>query len=391
MRELILALNAGSSSLKAAAFGSSASLEKLAEASVDRIATRQASLSLALGGRLPERVAIAARTHEEAFRAILERLEQADLSTFIGIGHRVVHGGARYANPEVVTPSMVDTLRGLEPFDPEHLPAQISLIEVALKRFPNALHVGCFDTGFHHDLPPVARRLAIPRKFDEVGVRRYGFHGISYAYLMGELERYDPKMAKGRVVLAHLGNGASLAAVQGGRCIDTSMAMTPAAGIPMGTRSGDLDPGLVDYLARICSLTLDQINRMVHLESGLLGISETTSDMEELLELETSDSRAAEAVAIFCYQVSKWIGAYAAAMGGLDGLVFAGGIGEHAPEIRTRICAKLGFLGIALDEAKNKGNGPLISDGSVKVFMIPTDEEKMIAREVQVKLLDRAR
>jgi acetate kinase len=238
----------------------------------------------------------------------------------------------------------------------------------------------------------VARLLPIPRRYEAQGVRRYGFHGLSYAYLMEELATVaGPEAAKGRVILAHLGNGASLAAVRNGKSIDTSMSLTPAAGFPMSTRSGDVDPGLVSYLARTEKMSAKKFDEMANFESGLLGISETSSDMHDLLESEGGDVRAAEAVAIFCYQVKKWIGAFAAALGGLDTLVFAGGIGEKAPTIRARICDGLGFFGIELDQKRNAEHAPWISNGTsrVKVRVIRTDEELMIARSViQILHLD---
>jgi acetate kinase len=246
--------------------------------------------------------------------------------------------------------------------------------------------VACFDTAFHHDLPRVAQLLPIPRRYEAQGVRRYGFHGLSYAFLMGELARLaGTKAAQGRVILAHLGNGASLAAVYRGKSMDTSMSFTPTAGVPMSTRSGDLDPGLVWYLARTEHLDAKGFNEMVNFKSGLLGVSETSSDMRDLLEHETQDVRAAEAVALFCYQVKKWIGAFAAALGGLDTLVFAGGIGENAPVVRARICDGMGFLGIQLEERRNAANEGVISSETsrVPVRVIPTDEELMIARMVR--------
>jgi acetate kinase len=245
--------------------------------------------------------------------------------------------------------------------------------------------VACFDTAFHHDLPRVARLLPIPRRYEAQGVRRYGFHGLSYAFLMGELAHLaGTEAALGRVILAHLGNGASLAAVHRGKSMDTSMSFTPTAGVPMSTRSGDLDPGLTWYLARTAGLDAKGFSEMVNFKSGLLGVSETSSDMRDLLEHEMQDVRAAEAVALFCYQVKKWIGAFAAALGGLDTLVFAGGIGENAPTVRTRICDGLGFLGIELDEKQNATNEGVISakTSGIPVRVIPTDEERMIARMV---------
>jgi acetate kinase len=301
------------------------------------------------------------------------------------VGHRVVHGGPKYSKPQRITAEMVEELHRLSPFDPEHLPEEILLIEAFQRRFPDLPQVACFDTAFHHDLPRVARLLPIPRRYEAQGVRRYGFHGLSYEFLMGELSRLaGSEAAQGRVILAHLGNGASLAAVHHGKSVDTSMSFTPTAGVPMSTRSGDLDPGLVWYLARTEGLDAKRFNEMVNFQSGLLGVSETSSDMRDLLEHESGDVRAAEAVALFCYQVKKWIGAFAAALGGLDTLVFAGGIGENAPPVRTRICDGLGFLGIELQEKRNVANEGVISAAAsgVGVRVIRTDEEQMIARSV---------
>jgi acetate kinase len=253
------------------------------------------------------------------------------------------------------------------------------------QRFPDLFQVACFDTAFHHDMPRVARMLPIPRRYEAKGVRRYGFHGLSYEFLMGQLaELGGAEAANGRVILAHLGNGASLAAVRRGKSVDTSMSLTPTAGVPMSTRSGDLDPGLLWYLARTENMSAKKFNEMVNFQSGLLGISETSSDMHDLLASEAHDVRAAEAVALFCYQVRKWIGAFSAALGGLDTLVFAGGIGENAATVRARICDGLGFLGIELDPQRNAKHEPWISSGTgrVKVRVIRTDEELMIARSV---------
>jgi acetate kinase len=252
---------------------------------------------------------------------------------------------------------LVEELRQLSPFDPEHLPEEILLTEAFHRRFPDLPHVACFDTAFHHDLPRVAQLLPIPRRYEVQGVRRCGFHGLSYAFLVGELARLaGTEAAQGRSILAHLGNGASLAAVRDGKPVDTSMSFTPTAGVPMSTRSGDLDPGLVWYLARAEKMSAKQFNEMVNFESGLLGVCETSSDMRDLLDSESRDVRASEAVALFCYQVKKWIGSFAAALGGLDTLVFAGGVGENAPAVRERICDGLGFLGIELDQKRNAKN-----------------------------------
>jgi acetate kinase len=296
-----------------------------------------------------------------------------------------VHGGPKYSEPQLITAEMVEELHRLSPFDPEHLPEEILLTEAFHRRFPQLPQVACFDTAFHHDLPRVAQLLPIPRRYEAQGVRRYGFHGLSYEFLMGELARLDdPAASKGRVILAHLGNGASLAAVRDGESVDTSMSFTPAAGLVMSTRSGDVDPGLVSYLWRSEQMTAAQFDKMINHESGLLGVSESSSDMRDLLAHETQDVRAAEAVALFCYQVRKWIGAYAAALGGLDTLVFAGGIGENAPVIRARICEGMEFLGIEIEEKQNAVNEGVISTQAsrVAVRVIHTDEELTIARSV---------
>ena len=237
------------------------------------------------------------------------------------------------------------------------MPGEILLAQAFHCRFPDLPQWACFDTAFHHDLPRVAKMLPIPRRFEAQGVRRYGFHGLSYEFLVGELGRLAGlEAATGHVILAHLGNGASLTAVRDGKSIDTSMGFTPTAGVPMSTRSGDLDPGLVWYLTRTDGFDAKCFNEMVNSQSGLLGISESSSDMHDLLNIEAQDFRAAEAIALFCYQVKKWIGSFAAALGGLDTLVFSGGIGENAPIVRARICDGLEFLGIELEEKQNSAN-----------------------------------
>jgi acetate kinase len=290
----------------------------------------------------------------------------------------------RHAEPERITPKLLAELRRITAFDPEHLPRELALIEAFRLRHPKLPQVACFDTAFHRTMPRIATLLPLPRRYEAKGVRRYGFHGLSYAYLMEELGRLDPAAAKGRVILAHLGSGASLAAVRGGQGIDTSMGFTPTSGLVMSTRTGDLDPGVVYYLARTERMTAPQFQQMVNHRAGLLGLSGTSSDLRDLLAREGKDARAAEAVALFCYQVKKWLGAFVAALGGLDTLVFAAGIGENAPLVRERICDGLGYFGIELDRTRNAQNAPLISTdaGRVKIRVIRTDEELMIARSV---------
>ena len=326
-----------------------------------------------------------ASDHKSAATFLMDWLEgQPGFESVRAVGHRVVHG-MQHTAPELVTQGLLDELDRISPYDPDHLPSEIELIEAFRQRHPKLPQVACFDTAFHRTMPRVAKLLPIPRRYDAKGVERYGFHGLSYAYLMEELARLgDPAATAGRVILAHLGNGASLAAVRDGKSIDTSMGFTPTAGLVMSTRSGDLDPGLAPYLARTEHMTTQQFYEMVNHGSGLLGVSETSSDMRDLLAQEASDIRAAEAVALFCYQAKKWLGSFAAALGGLDTLVFTGGIGENAPLVRARICEGLGFLGIEIGERPNAGSGAVISTDTsrVTVRVIPTDEDLMIARSV---------
>jgi len=383
----VLTINGGSSSIKFALFEVGDSLRRILEGGVERIGQPEATLRVKGLNKADDfSRLVKAPDHTAAVDALMDGIEEhIGREALAAVGHRVVHGGQKYWEPQRITPEMIAELRRLSPFDPEHLPEEILLTEAFHRRFPDLPQVACFDTAFHHNMPRVARLLTIPRRYEALGVHRYGFHGLSYAYLMRELVRIaGAQAANGRVILAHLGNGASMAAVRDGRSIDTTMAFTPAAGLMMSTRSGDVDPGLVSFLARSEKMTAPQFDRMVNHESGLLGISETSSDMRELLGREAGDVRAAEAVALFCYQAKKWIGAYAAALGGLDTLVFAGGIGENAPPVRARICAGLGFLGIELDESRNAEAAEVIStDASrVTVRVIRTNEELMIARLV---------
>lgn len=383
----LLTVNAGSSSVKWALFRVATPPIRTETGHIERIGLPDGIVTVTdpATGRQARRVA-QVPSHTEAARLLIEHLTESGKGTGIqAIGHRVVHGGNRYADPDVVSGEMIEELRRLSPYDPEHLPAELALIEALAGRYPQAPQVACFDTGFHQHLPPVARLMAIPRRYEKQGVRRYGFHGLSYASLMEELERVAGReAARGRVILAHLGNGASMAAVRNGVSIDTSMGFTPTSGLPMSTRSGDLDPGLVSYLARTEGLTADQFHHMVNAESGLLGISELSSDLRDLLAHENQDTRAADAVALLCYQGKKYIGAYAAALGGVDQLVFSGGIGEHSAVVRARMCEGLECLEIHLDHAANQAHAPIISSSQsrVTVRVIHTDEESQIARSV---------
>ena len=382
----VLTINGGSSSIKFALYRIDEPPKRLIYGKVDRIGLPGTNLTFSDSVQNRQvNYSIKASDHKSAATLLINWLiEHVELSSVKAVGHRVVHG-MNYSAPELVTQELLDELRRISPYDLDHLPSEIELIEALRQHYPELPQVACFDTAFHRTMPRVARLLAIPRRFDAIGIQRYGFHGLSYSYLLEELVRIaGPKAAQGRVILAHLGNGASLAAIREGKSIDTSMGFTPTGGLPMGSRPGDLDPGVSWYLMQTEKLTPIQFNNLINHESGLLGISETSSDMHDLLDLQASDVRADEAVELFCYHVKKWIGAFAAALGGLDTLVFAGGIGENAPTVRARICDDLGFLGIELEEKQNAANAGVISAAisRVAVRVIQTDEEQMIARSV---------
>jgi acetate kinase len=382
----ILTINGGSSSIKFALYQTGEPLEQRLVGKVDRIGLSGTNLTFNDPTRSQQDSrSIQVSDHSSVANFLIDWLEEQNGFAHVkAVGHRVVHG-MKHTEPERITPELLDELHRISPYDPDHLPREIELIEAFRQRHPKLPQVACFDTAFHRTMPRVARLLPIPRRFDAMGIQRYGFHGLSYAYLMEELARVaGAKAVQGRVILAHLGNGASLAAVRAGKSIDTSMGFTPTGGLPMGTRPGDLDPGVAWYLMQTENLTPKQFNNLINHESGLLGVSETSSDMHDLLDLQASDARAVEAVALFCYQARKWIGAFAAALGGLDTLVFAGGIGEKAPVVRARICDGLEFLGIELEEKQNVANAGVISAAAsrVAVRVIRTDEEHMIAKTV---------
>jgi len=383
----ILTINGGSSSIKFALFVAEASLRRILSGKIDGIGLEE-GLFAVKGADAADNFSRNMRfdDHTVAVQALMnwirERFPRGELAA---VGHRVVHGGPKFWEPQLITKEIIAELHELSPFDPEHLPEEILLTEAFHQQFAHVPQFACFDTAFHHDMPRVARLLPIPRRYDGRGVQRYGFHGLSCEFLMQELERVAGKTAaNGRVILAHLGNGASVTAVREGKSVDTSMSFTPTAGLPMSKRAGDLDPGLAWYLFRAEGVTARQFHNMVNHESGLLGVSETSSDMRELLAREKEDVRAAEAVALFCYQVKKWICGFAGVLGGLETLVFSGGIGENAFPVRARICEGLDFLGIKIDDAKNTNSASIISvdHSKVAVRVIRTDEEFIIAKTV---------
>lgn len=383
----VMTVNGGSSSIKFALFETGATLRRILAGSIKGIGLASGTFNVKGVDKADDfSRELAAPDHGVAVNALMDWVEQRFAnSELAAVGHRVVHGGPNFWESQLITSEMMDELRQLSPFDPEHLPEEILLTDAFERRFPNLPQIACFDTAFHHDLPRIARLLPIPRRYEARGVRRYGFHGLSCTFLMEELARVaGAEAAAGRVILAHLGNGASITAVLHGRSMDTSMSFTPTAGLPMSTRSGDLDPGLAWYLSRVENVTAKQFHHMINHESGLLGVSETTSDMTELMRHETDDVRAAEAVALFCYQARKWICALAGALAGVDTLVFSGGIGENANEVRQRICTGLQFLGVELDARQNLAGADVISkkESKVTVRVIRTDEELVIAKEV---------
>ncbi len=382
----ILTINGGSSSIKFALYQDCEPLERGLYGKIDRIGLSGTNLTFdETAANRHDSLKLPASDHKSAATFLMDWLqEQNHFESIRAVGHRVVHG-MQHTAPELVTQELLDDLHRISPVDPDHLPSEIELIETFRQRHPKLPQVTCFDTAFHCTMPRVAKLLPIPRHYDSKGVQRYGFHGLSYAYLVEELTRLgDPAASAGRVILAHLGNGASMAAVRDGKSIDTSMSFTPTSGLVMSTRSGDLDPSLASYLARTEQMTTEQFYKMVNHESGLLGVSEISSDMRDLLAREADDIRAAEAVALFCYQAKKWIGCFAAALGGLDTVVFAGGIGENAPLVRARICDGLGFLGVEIEQKRNAASEGVISTDTsrVRVRVIPTDEDLMIARSV---------
>lgn len=379
-RKYLLTVNAGSSSIKLVLFAADGVVERLQEAVLESIGQPSASLVTS-----SETTPVGLVDHVGATQILTDWLKrEIPKLTISAVGHRIVHGGPKHHVSKIIDNQMITDLRELSPFDPEHLPIQIQLIETLQGLFPGVHQVACFDTAFHHNLPTRARLLPIPRHFASKGIRRYGFHGLSYAYILEELKRVEGTVAaNGKVIVAHLGSGSSLAALHKGQSIDTTMSMTPVSGVPMSTRSGDLDPGLLLYLARTQGYDIEHLNHMANFESGLLGISETTPDMKKLLDIELQDQRAKEAIEIFCYQIRKSIGGLTAALNGLNTLVFTGGIGEKAPKIRQRVCDGLGHLGVIVDTERNQAGARLISanDSQVGVHVIHTDEATTIAHE----------
>jgi acetate kinase len=377
---VILSFNGGSSSEKFALYQLSGGQEKLlAQGAVEGIGLDDARLWIRDGQR--KTLSDAARSFPrsgDALHALFDKIDRLQLPRPDAVGHRLVHGGPDQFAPQRVTPELIGALRRLIAFAPLHLPSEIEAIEVVASRFSGLPQVACFDTAFHRQMPEVARRFALPRALWDEGLHRYGFHGISYEYIMETLGSAAPA----RIVIAHLGNGASMVAVRDGRSVDTTMGFTPAGGFMMGTRSGDLDPGLIVHLINQRGYDGQRLERLVYHESGLLGVSGITSDVKTLLEKKTVEPNAALALEMFCYQMRKHIGALAAVLGGLDLLVFTGGIGERAAPVRLEVCRGLEHLGIKLDRQRNDVHADLISSpaSTCTVRVIPANEDLMIAR-----------
>lgn len=379
---MLLMVNCGSSSIKYSLYKTEGRRKLVLSGEVRHIGTKEVLYNEYPVFGQPSTLAIPTMNYPDTIHYVVTGLEkQGYLKQVKAVGHRVVHG-MQYTAPCLVTTELLSGLRQLIAFDPDHLPQAIGMMEAIRHLYPGTPQVACFDTAFHQTMPVVAFKLPIPRRFEAYGLRRYGFHGLSYQYLTKALAKAaGSKIANGRVVMAHLGNGASLAAIRKGKSIDTSMGFTPASGIPMSSRAGDIDPGIAWLMMEKEQLSPDKFNYIMNHEAGLTAISGTSGDMQSLLEKEATDEQAAAAIALFCYEVKKRIGSYAAALGGIDALVFSGGIGENAPLIRQRICEDLGFLGIRLHAQKNKTNNIIISntDNCVPVYVIPTDETRMMA------------
>jgi acetate kinase len=385
MTEAILTLNAGSSSLKFALFGMDdiGRLKLSLCGEIEEIPTephftvRDTKDVVLADQRWPE----AAGNFQPLFEKVIDWIEtHGGKDRLIAVGHRVVHGGPDHVRPERVTPELLAALDLLTPLAPLHEPQNIAPIRAIAAARPDLPQVACFDTAFHHTMPVVASRFALPREYEAMGVRRYGFHGLSYEYIAGRLREIAPNLAKGRVIVAHLGNGASLCALRQGISIDTTMGFSALDGLVMGTRPGNLDPGVILYLLQQRGMTASAVEDLLYRRSGLLGVSGgIASDMRTLLA--STDPRAAEAIELFTYRTTREAGALASSLGGLDGIVFTAGIGEHAPPIRAAVCAGLEWLGVVLDQAANDRNAPVISTAAsaVEVRVVPTDEQSVIA------------
>jgi acetate kinase len=381
MEQTILSLNGGSSSLKFAVYRlGDAAEERIFSGAVEAIGQPSGKAWLRDGDKTLQEETGKFPDHTAAMKKMFAGLREHGVEKLAAAGHRIVHGGPKFTAPQLIDARLKQALKELIPFAPLHLPSQISMIEAVEAHFPDLPQVACFDTAFHSRMPEVAQRFALPQRFWEQGIRRYGFHGLSYEYVIGKL---GGKLGR-RAIIAHLGNGASMVALKDGLPMDTSMGMTPTGGFMMGTRSGDLDPGVLIHLLKT-GYSAEQLEELVDHEAGLLGVSGHTSDMKALLQKSQTDSAAHMAVQMFAYQVRKFIGAYAAVLNGLDTLVFTGGIGERAADVRGKICSGLGYLGVALETQANAQNAEVISlpNSQCAVRVVQTDEDLMIVRHTR--------
>jgi acetate kinase len=381
MAQTILCLNGGSSSLKFAVYGiADAGEERVFSGAIEAIGAEGGRAWLRAGDKVLSDESGRFPNHAEAVRAMFTSLKTQGVTELAAAGHRIVHGGPKFTAPQRIDDRLKAALHELIPFAPLHLPSQVAMIEAVAAHFPDLPQVACFDTAFHSRMPEVAQRFALPGKLWKQGIKRYGFHGLSYEYVVSKL---GAELGQ-RAVIAHLGNGSSMVAVRDGVSIDTSMGMTPTGGFMMGTRSGDLDPGVLVHLLG-AGYSAEKLEALLNHEAGLLGVSGQSSEMKVLLEKRKTEPAAALAVQMFCYQARKFIGAFAAALGGLDTLVFTGGIGEHAATVRAEICSGLQYLGVALDGAANDRNAEVITaaGGRCVVRVVETDEDLMIARHTR--------
>jgi acetate kinase len=381
MEQTILCLNGGSSSLKFAVYRLSGALEeKMFSGAVEAIGQSSGKAWLRSGDEVLQEESGKFPNHTAAIKKMFAALREQGVEKLAAAGHRIVHGGPKFTTPQLIDARLKEALKELIPFAPLHLPSQVAIIEAVEAHFPDLPQVACFDTAFHSGMPEVAQRFALPQKLWEQGIRRYGFHGLSYEYVVSKLGRELGR----RAIIAHLGNGASMVALKDGLPMDTSMGLTPTGGFMMGTRTGDLDPGVLIHLLK-AGYSADRLEQLVDHEAGLLGVSGQTSDMKALLQKSQTDKGARMAVEMFAYQARKFIGAYAAVLNGLDTLVFTGGIGERAAEVRINMCSGLEYLGIALDTQANCRNAEVISlpASKCKVRVVQTDEDLMIVRHTR--------
>jgi len=380
----ILTLNAGSSSIKFSVYTAGTDPALVAVGQVESLGSPTAALSLTVDGT-KARAEIGPAQHGEGVKAILTALAPVlHGAEVVAVGHRIVHGGTIYDRPQVLDAQVMQVLDQFVPLAPLHQPHNLAAVRAAIAAFPAALQVGCFDTAFHRGHPWVNDTFALPRRFYDMGIRRYGFHGLSYEYISGELRRIDPEAARGRVVVAHLGNGASMCGILDGRSIVSTMGFTALDGLPMGTRCGQLDPGVLLYLIQQKGYTVDELRQMLYNDCGLKGLSGLSNDMRALERADTEEAN--QAIDYFVTRIRRELGAMAAVLGGLDTVVFCGGIGENSVRVRREVCTGMDWLGIALDPAANERGTGVISTGPVSVLVIPTDEELVIARAVNSRL-----